>query len=686
MLQPRVNAADPACQKPTAEARRGHARCSSGDVSHFVKGKLRAQALAQDPAQNLEQAAMITALKGLIVGTGENDSKENFAAAVAQVPQTTKSSSKPRLDFAAVPSSTRGMRTAYQAYLAKAIREANKEYNAGAEPVAAKKKKENVTCPVAEARTEEASVSGKVVECLDNLIIGKQVGQGAYATVRVAFDKTLNIKVALKIYDKSKLMEPQRQKGVQREIRIMEKLSHPHIAKLYSAFDTKRHVVISMEYVKGSSLHGYLKSKPNRRLDEAEARRVFRQVLSGVEYCHERSVAHRDIKLENLLMDEQREVKIIDFGFSTCIPNTKKIRIFCGTPSYMSPEIVTRKEYAGPPADVWALGVLLYAMLCGTFPFKGSTDKELYRRITRGQFVLPEHLSSLSKALLIRILNVDADRRPTAHDIAEDSWLQINADPPKQLTSRGLGAQSATKSRPVSGALAPCRGEQSDRVAKKHREALAEPATGKLDLTQVLTNAAPGSTVNNNFNIINNITHINCQAAEEGPALDSVGGRNNTSSLFSKSNGPSARSKNAVDINPGSVDCDLVTSIVRLGYPLEEVQKQLQDGSSHIHLLYTRLLKQKKNMNVGVAPQFGPSMNSFEGSQRLRSAKSRAEGYIRIDGVEAAGNKLVANRTNTSGYDEPSGDVLNNTAPFVFGASRPAITPTSAGRFRLMFK
>ena len=85
-------------------------------------------------------------------------------------------------------------------------------------------------------------------------------------------------------------------------------------------------------------------------------------------YCHSRCIAHRDIKLENLLMDEQGILKIIDFGFSTCIPNDKMVKMFCGTPSYMAPEIVLKKEYCGPPADVWALGVLLYALLCGYFP------------------------------------------------------------------------------------------------------------------------------------------------------------------------------------------------------------------------------------------------------------------------------------------------------------------------------
>lgn len=92
-------------------------------------------------------------------------------------------------------------------------------------------------------------------------------------------------------------------------------------------------------------------------------------------------MAHRDIKLENVMLDAGGNVKIIDFGFSTCIPNDKKIKLFCGTPSYMAPEIVAKQEFCGPPTDIWASGVLLFAFFCGCFPFRGQNDKDLYKKI-----------------------------------------------------------------------------------------------------------------------------------------------------------------------------------------------------------------------------------------------------------------------------------------------------------------
>ena len=183
-----------------------------------------------------------------------------------------------------------------------------------------------------------------------------------------------------------------------------------------------------MEYVGGSSLHGYLKSKSNRRLEEWDAKRIFKQILEGLKYCHSRCITHRDIKLENLLLDDNNNIKIIDFGFSTCIPNEKKIKIFCGTPSYMAPEIVRKTEYCGPPADIWALGVLLFTILSGQFPYRGATDEELYDKICRADYKLPqqvqETLSTEAKDLLGQLFSIKADDRPSAREFLKHPWLE----------------------------------------------------------------------------------------------------------------------------------------------------------------------------------------------------------------------------------------------------------------------
>lgn len=129
------------------------------------------------------------------------------------------------------------------------------------------------------------------------------------------------------------------------------------------------------------------------------------------------------------MLDENKNVKLIDFGFSTCIPNDKKIKMFCGTPSYMAPEIVAKIEYAGPPADIWASAVLLYALMNGCFPFRGATDRELYRRIQRGTFVMHnDEASDLFLSFLAKMFTVEADHRPTVEDLLADEWFKKDGE------------------------------------------------------------------------------------------------------------------------------------------------------------------------------------------------------------------------------------------------------------------
>lgn len=204
--------------------------------------------------------------------------------------------------------------------------------------------------------------------------------------------KKYNKKVALKIYVKEKMKDLQRKKSVRREIKLMKRLDHPNIAKLFDAIETDTKVILVLEYVGGGSTHGFLKSKPNRQMEEYEAKKIFTQLISALSYLHAKCIAHRDIKLENVMLDAKGNVKLIDFGFSTQIPNTQKIKLFCGTPSYMAPEIVKKIEFCGPPADIYAAGVLLFAFFCGCFPFRGIDDKDLYKKIANSDLVIPDHV------------------------------------------------------------------------------------------------------------------------------------------------------------------------------------------------------------------------------------------------------------------------------------------------------
>jgi serine/threonine protein kinase len=125
------------------------------------------------------------------------------------------------------------------------------------------------------------------------------------------------------------------------------------------------------------------------------------------------------------MLDENRNVKLIDFGFSTCIPNEQKIKIFCGTPSYMAPEIIKKTEFCGPPCDIYASGVLMFAFFCGQFPFRGQNDKDLYIKIEQGNLVIPDYVPSGPRSLISRCMQLNPDDRPTSAQIWADPWMHI---------------------------------------------------------------------------------------------------------------------------------------------------------------------------------------------------------------------------------------------------------------------
>ena len=119
------------------------------------------------------------------------------------------------------------------------------------------------------------------------------------------------------------------------------------------------------------SLQSYLKSKAAKKLNESEVKLIFKQLVDGVSYLHKNNIAHRDLKLENILIDDNKNIKVIDFGFSLVTPRNKPLNVCCGTPSYMAPELIAKKNYYGHLVDIWALGILLFVLLSGYFPFKG---------------------------------------------------------------------------------------------------------------------------------------------------------------------------------------------------------------------------------------------------------------------------------------------------------------------------
>ncbi|XP_052126458.1 testis-specific serine/threonine-protein kinase 6 [Frankliniella occidentalis] len=255
--------------------------------------------------------------------------------------------------------------------------------------------------------------------------VGDTVGSGSYATVKVAKSRHHDCDVAVKIVSKLQAPPDYLVKFLPREIEVVKGLRHPNVMRFLQAIETTHRMYIVMEYASNGSLLDVIRRESH--IDEVRGRRWFGQLADAVQYCHELGIVHRDIKCENLLMDADLNIKLSDFGFARRGESTAQAphlsETFCGSYAYASPEILRGVPYQPQLADIWSMGVVLYAIVFGRLPFDDSKFNQLLRQV-QSKVVFPEQprVSAACKSLICRILAPARDRLRLPV-IRMDAWL-----------------------------------------------------------------------------------------------------------------------------------------------------------------------------------------------------------------------------------------------------------------------
>lgn len=255
-----------------------------------------------------------------------------------------------------------------------------------------------------------------------NYALSKTLGEGTFGKVMLGVHLPTGEKVAVKVLEKDRIVDKGDIKRVMREIQILKSVRHPKVVQLLEVIEKPRHIYLVTEFLSGGELFEFIVA--HGRLHEAQACRIFRQVILGVDACHAMGVAHRDLKPENILIDGACNIKVIDFGLSNTFEHHDSVlRTACGSPCYAAPEMVAGKRYKGVQADIWSLGVCLFAMLCGYLPFEDADTPTLYKKIMDGDYAIPDFVSPDAAVLMRGLLTTDPSKRFDVSAIYANHWF-----------------------------------------------------------------------------------------------------------------------------------------------------------------------------------------------------------------------------------------------------------------------
>lgn len=252
----------------------------------------------------------------------------------------------------------------------------------------------------------------------------RYLARGHFSSVYMASDRITGEKFAVKIIKKDKNDLEKAKKFVRREVKVLSVTRHPHLVRAVDFFSSNGKPHIVLEFVSGGSLRDLIRDK--KFLSQEEARPIMRGLLSGLAYLHKANIVHRDLKPENILMEKDNFPKITDFGLATFRNEASSCHTVVGTPSYVSPEVMRNMPY-GPPADVWATGIILYFMITGERPYLGADRNEIKKAVLEGHFNFPADVlgpdETQLRHLISSLLAHDQRSRISAADALNHPWL-----------------------------------------------------------------------------------------------------------------------------------------------------------------------------------------------------------------------------------------------------------------------
>ncbi|XP_071379150.1 serine/threonine-protein kinase PLK1 isoform X2 [Centroberyx affinis] len=250
---------------------------------------------------------------------------------------------------------------------------------------------------------------------------GRFLGKGGFAKCYEITDVETKQVFAGKIVPKSMILKQHQREKMTSEIAIHKSLNHPNIVGFHGFFEDEDFVFVVLEICRRRSLLELHKRR--KAVTEPEARYYMMQLLKGCQYLHKNRVIHRDLKLGNIFLNDDMDVKIGDFGLATRIEfDGERKKTLCGTPNYIAPEVLCKKGHSFE-VDVWSLGCILYTLLVGKPPFETSCLKETYNRIKKNNYTIPWHINPAASTLIKRMLHADPTQRPTIAELQTDEFF-----------------------------------------------------------------------------------------------------------------------------------------------------------------------------------------------------------------------------------------------------------------------